>query len=425
MWTSLKEQHYILFLPFLLFYIILIFLFHSDGNQGDESQYLMFANNLIHGFYSPSAPSVDLSVGPGYALILVPFVAAGFPLISLILLNAFFYYLSIVFLFKSCLHFVTFNFAFGISLFWAFHYYSIKELFRIQPELFTTFLITFLMFIVLKVFIQHRSSFSLKFLLLAGLVIGYLALTKVIFGYVIVVLFLGLLILLIFKHNILNYKKSFLMLITSFVLTGTYLCYTYHLTDKLFYWGTSGGNNLYWMSTPHENEYGDWTCLDSTYVFSVGNRIVGSYDSLKVHHQANFEEVSNLNNIELDEALKRMAIVNIKSNPIKFIQNCISNIGRMLFDYPYSYSSQNYRDLLRLPYAGFVVILMLFCIIPTLKNWSKIPFPIRFLMFFVIVYLGGSVFGSAEMRMFIKVEPVIFLWIAYIIQNSVKINLDF
>jgi energy-converting hydrogenase Eha subunit H len=47
------------------------------------------------------------------------------------------------------------------------------------------------------------------------------------------------------------------------------------------------------------------------------------------------------------------------------------------------------------------------------------------MLFFAVIYLGGSVLGSAEIRMFSVIAPVILLWIAYIIQKSVYINLDF
>jgi hypothetical protein len=60
-----------------------------------------------------------------------------------------------------------------------------------------------------------------------------------------------------------------------------------------------------------------------------------------------------------------------------------------------------------------------------LMNWRKIIFPVRFLLFIVLLYLGGSVFGSAEMRMFTKIVPVLLIWIAFIIQNTVKIYWKF
>ena len=90
------KNPFLLFLPFLILYITLVFIFPTSGAAGDENRYLMFANNLIHGFYSPSALNIDLGNSPGYPIILMPFIALHFPLICIALLNAVLYYLSTV-----------------------------------------------------------------------------------------------------------------------------------------------------------------------------------------------------------------------------------------------------------------------------------------------------------------------------------------
>ena len=84
----------------------------------------------------------------------------------------------------------------------------------------------------------------------------------------------------------------------------------------------------------------------------------------------------------------------------------------------------NSGTLLRLPLNGINVVLLLFCIIPTFKNWKKIIFSIRFMLFFALLYLGGSIFASAETRMFTVIVPILLFWIAYIIQKTVKINFN-
>jgi hypothetical protein len=422
---KITKNPYLLFSPFIVLFIILVLIFHTNGNQGDEPEYRMFANNLIHGFYSPPAPNINLTVGPGYSIILMPFMALQLPLISIALMNAVFYYLSIILLFKALCQIVSFRIALGFSLFWACYYHSINEMYMMQPEIFTSFLISLLIYNLLKSFNPDYSKLSKKYIYVSGFIFGYLALTKVIFGYVLMVLFVGILFLLIVGRKAINYRKSLYILIIALAVTTPYLIYTYHLTGKILYWGSSGGNNLYWMSTPYENEYGDWTYLDSSYFYSYNNIIPGSYDLLKANHQKELEEISKFSLIEQDTAFKRIAINNIKSYPMKFVQNCFSNIGRMLFNYPYSYSVQGYKNLFRLPYNGIIVVLILFCIIPTLTNWRKIPFAIRFMLFFVLLYFGGSILGSAGMRMFIKIVPVVLLWVAFVIQHSIKINLNF
>ena len=71
--TGIAKNPYLLFSPFLCFYIIYILIFPPDfGGNTDEMRYLQFAQNLIHGFYSPPVPDIDLTNGPGYPLLLSP-----------------------------------------------------------------------------------------------------------------------------------------------------------------------------------------------------------------------------------------------------------------------------------------------------------------------------------------------------------------
>ena len=115
---KLPQNPWLLFLPFLVLYIIFVFIFPTTGHQGDEERYLMFADNLVHGFYSPPAPDINLTNGPGWPIILAPFVALGLPLMCITVMNAFFYYLSAVFLYKALRETVSQKLTLFFSLFW-------------------------------------------------------------------------------------------------------------------------------------------------------------------------------------------------------------------------------------------------------------------------------------------------------------------
>jgi hypothetical protein len=135
------KNPYLLFSPFLLFYLAFVLIFHLDAVVGDERRYLMFAQNLLQGFYSPPAPEINLWCGPGYPLILVPFVIIQLPLISITLANAVFHYLSVVLLFKSTIQFMPFRKALLFSLFWAVCYSAYHAMSLMITESFTIFLI--------------------------------------------------------------------------------------------------------------------------------------------------------------------------------------------------------------------------------------------------------------------------------------------
>jgi hypothetical protein len=155
------------------------------------------------------------------------------------------------------------------------------------------------------------------------------------------------------------------------------------------------------------------------------NTIQGVNDSVTLYHQKDFDEINKYTGVERDDAFKRIALRNIKAYPMKYIKNCFSNLGRMLFNYPYSYSIQKPGTLLRIPLNGVVIFLMLFSMIPALMNWKKIPFSLRFALILTVIYLGGSVLESAEFRMFTIIVPVLLLWITFILQKCLKIQLSF
>ena len=437
---KLNKNPFILFLPFLILYLILILIFANNELNGDEGRYLMYAHNLTKGFYSPPPPAIDLGNGPGYPLLLMPFVALNLPLIFIKLLNAIFYYLSIVLLFKSLQQIVSLKFSIVFSLLWALYPTFYEQMTYFLPEVFAASLIPLLLFLSMNAFRDTSNKKVKRYVLLAGLTFGYLALTKPIFGYVLIFMIAGILLLLITNRKSRNYKKSMAILIIAFISTMPYLVYTYHLTGKMFYWSSFGGNNLYWMSNPNEGEYGDWM----GFPVSPNNkyRIPGSDSSITLRHQKDFNELlmnedvrkANIRNGEIeynltkgiaqDDLFKKIAIRNIKSHPKKFIENCISNAGRMIFNYPTSYVLQKPSTLRRLPINGTFLVVLLFCLIPTFMNWRKILYPIRFFIFFALLYFGGSLLGSADIRMFVMVVPILLIWFAYIISKSVIIKLD-
>ena len=415
---KLTRNPYLLFSPFLILFIVLVLKLHTDGMRGDEGGYIMFAQNLLHGFYSPPAPDIDLWWGPGYPILLTPFVALHLPLICITLMNAVFQYLSIVLLFKAMLQFIEFRKALLFSLFWAFCYSSYYYIYSILTETFTIFLISLLLLFLVNAF-NNRIN---KYIYLSGFILGYIALTKVIFGYVLLLLFLGSVLLWIKNRKANNYKKSALIMLIAFITVMPYLIYTHNLTGRLFYWGNSGGMSLYWMSTPYENEYGSWDSESFT-ANSIDANIAGTTALLKLNHQKDLDDVLKYKGVQKDDAYKKIAINNIKTHPKKYIKNIIANISNLLFGFPGTYTYQ--RPLLKIWYFSILYSLMIFCFIPTIINWRKISYCIRFLFVFAFIYLGISSLVSGGNRQFVIIVPVLLFWIAYIINKSMTIKIKF
>ena len=424
---KLPQNPFLLFLPFLVLYIIIVLVFPTEkGTYGDEARYLIYARYMIDGFLPLTDLDFDyLGNGPGYPILLMPFVALHIPIIWIAIMNAGFLYFSIILLFKTGLKFLSFRSTFIMSLFWAFYFNSYVYIGKILPEIFTLFLVCLLIFNLVYVFSSAKSK---KYIYFSGFIIGYIALTKPVFGYVLLCLFVGGIILWVLKREVKNYKTVIVILSIALATTTPYLIHTYNKTGKIFYWSSLGGQNLYWMTEKRDDyEYGSWIAdhgqpLD----LEMKNRYLNNFEErVKINHQKNFEEINKYKGIARDDAYKRIAINNIKSHPLNYLQNCISNVGRMLFNFPYSYKLQTPDTLLRLPFTGVIVVLMLFCIIPTFKNWRKIDFSIRFMLLIALTYFGGSILGSAETRMFTVIVPLLLCWLAYICERAFKIKLKF
>lgn len=414
---KISENPFLIFLPFLIIYFLIAILFPTTGNMGDEGRYLMYAHNLLNGFFSPPPPNIDLGNGPGYPIVLMPFLALHLPLIFITILNAILYYLSIIFLFKSLNLVASRKLSFILSLFWAFYINLYEYIPIIYTETFTVFLISLISFSILKVYKFPKEK---KYTYLSGFLIGYLALTKPIFGYVLTFILIANLILILIRRKNLNYQRSFLIILLALIVTSPYLFYNYSLTKKIYYWGSNGGDNLYWMTTPFEGEYGNWIEYP---IISKTNRIKGSELFLKENHEKQLEEVFNHPTLITDSLFKKIAIENIETHPQKFLLNCISNIGRIVFNFPYSYKLEKPGTLLRLPFNGFIMVFLVLSIIPAIINWKNINYAVKCLFLFALIYLAGSIFGSAETRMFTMVVPILLIWIAYITQRCIKINL--
>jgi len=414
---------FLLFLPFFFLYVVIILAFHNHTVLADdEIRYLGYAKNLTHGFYAGPPPFNALPNGPGYPIILMPFVALNTPVVWAVLANALFYYLSVVFLFKTLQRISTFKIALFISLFWACYYNSFQDMLFAFTECFTCLIVSLLLYFLTRAY--EDSDHRRKYVILSGIAMGYLALTKIVFGYVILFIFIASVLVWLFNRRSADHKRGLIILLIAFATMSPYLIYTYNLTGRIYYVGSSGADALYWMSNPYDGEFGDWQSYPRIPGPDV-YRVHASEDSLAVNHKRDFDSVYQFTGAQQDDAFKSIAMKNIKSHPVKFIENCFSNIGRMLFSFPNSYTLQNNKSLLRLPLNGVIVVLSLFCLIPTFINWRKISFPIRFLLFFVLIYLGLSTLVSGLTRMFTVVAPVFLVWIAFIIPRTLAISLKF
>jgi hypothetical protein len=407
----LSLNPYLLFLPLLFLYIIIVLLFSKDILKGDEGRYIWFAQNLIQGYYSPPAPDINLWNGPGYPIILIPFVSLKLPFILIKLLNTIFLYLSAIFFFKTLQLYninktkiIIYSYIMFGLYYLPFHYLSL-----ILTEIFTIFLIS--AFTYMFCYIFKKKNVTYGNIIITSILLAYLALTKVIFGYVVLACLTFFILMYLIKKSV-TIKRIIMVYLLALLFCTPYLVYTYSITNKIFYWGNSGGSSLYWMSTPYENEFGNWHHSSLEGISEMG----------KLNHKDFFYSISNLSSIEKDNALKKEAIKNIKEYPNKYFMNWIANVGRLLFSYPFSYANQTLNIYITILPNMFIVVFSILFLYPTIKLLKIIPSEIILLLVFVMIYLFGSSLLSAYRRQFIIIIPIIGLWFGYLFNNFIRID---
>jgi hypothetical protein len=404
-----------LFSPFLILYLLIVLFAKNDPLQFDGSSYWRFANNLLQGFYSPPAPHINLVEGPGYPIFLMLFAALGVPLKIVTICNAIMHYLAIVFLFKSLKFIVPHSKALVFSVLFACCYSSYVWMTKFYTETFVLFLFSLHIFFMMKAYYSGKT----KYYLIAGFFLGYISLTKVVFPYVLLTLIFAMGFFYLLSKNKAYIRKGYLIIVTAFAVLLPYLIYSYNLTDRFFYIGTSGGDALYWMSTPFEYEYGAYNneAFDAN---GEGPSLEISISRFKENHQRDIDSISSLVGLAKDDAYKKIAMENIRNHPVKYLKNVYANISRLMFNFPQSYMFQ--VPLKSIWYFAIIYSLMLISMILTIFNWRKVEFHIMFIFLTIFIYLGGSSFLTADSRMFLVMLPSLLLWIGYILEKSVKIN---
>lgn len=408
--SNLLKGDLILFLPTFFIYLVYIYVgFQNEAMNDDEIRYLKYAKNILNGFYSESGGEANLMNGPGYPMIIAFFMLFKSSNTIICMGNALFFYLANVFFYKSLSFYLSKKKSIlGALIFIVVMFnYNREPLIRIFTEPFTIFLITLLMYFFLS-YIHKRKWNHLLFFSIS---LTFLSLTKVIFGYVVVTAIIIIGIWQLLKPSM---KKSYLLIgfSLSLLFAAPYLIYTYNLTGKIFNWG-GPNDTLYWMTTPYDNEYGDWI------------NIITDEEKIKENHADLIEINQNSTNLEVEDYYLEKAIENISQHPYKFIKNWFSNIERMLFGFPYSYKMQK-----PLFFSGLIPgMLFLFFLIYTItisrKIYNKVPQEVYLFIVIAVIYLGGTSLASAIVRYFQIVVPIFLFWFMVVLfKIKLQVNLD-
>jgi hypothetical protein len=390
---------------FVFAYTNIIQLVEMPELTGDEGAYLNFADNLRHGFYTTS-DTCNLWYGPGY-----PIFIFSIKLISNTISFEILRIVNVIFLLVSFC-FNTFSFriitqnkiSLGDAGFLSFIIlpWSIDaiDFTRIHTESFVYLQISLIVFFFAK-FLNTKNP---KLLVPLYFIFGYLAITKVVFIYVGLLLFLLIGLVAFSKKIRLNRYILFF-----FIPVLPWLAYTYSITGKVLYPGTSGGMQLYYMTSLNPNGEGDW--------MSLGEGIKKSKEDSLVLKKV---VVDGMNQLELDAYIKQIAVKNIKKEPFLYVKRLFLNAGRL---FSYRLSRDKFSSIILSFRYNVIFGLVVFAFFVFMKNWSQNIFNVNYvLLIFLLLYIGVSLLVSAYFRFFLIMLPIVMFYIIIIIGSKGKFD---
>lgn len=412
-----KFKKLVAFIPLLLIYIILIVFFSPDQLVGDEGRYVGYATNITNGFYA-DASDPSIRNGPAYPLVISLPILANVPYILIRFLNIGFLAMALVLFYKLLALYIKPSQIIPICYLLGLYPPLARGVTGILSESLSILLVCGFLFYFIK--LNTSQSKQQKHVFLSGLFLGVLALTKVIFGYVIICGIICCCLFYLFKKSK-KVKLSLFTFILSFLCCIPYLAYTQHITGKTFLWGTQGGEMLYWRSTPFEHEYGDWISPDIV----LGKTASGEYEFLAVskNHGEFISSLEPYSAIQKDSLYKEKAVENIKKYPVKFARNTIASGFRLFYNYPYSYKPLKVSTYLYLVPNTVLITFSMIAVFLILVNIKRIPFEIQLLGILTMVFIGGLTLLDGRVRHLLPVIPILIFGIAYIFNSFLQIKL--
>jgi hypothetical protein len=380
-------------------YVVLVIRLAPTQFVGDEGAYVQLATNLTRGYFSPP-DHIQLWWGPGYPLMLAPFVALDLPTLIPRLFNVVCILAAIVLTWLTARLFVRPVVALLVAAFVAIYPPAIQALPYLASEPLALLLATGWMYGCCRALgtlekTGDEQTWSPTGVLVASAAaLAGLALTRIFFGWVILAsLAASLLLLAVLRTR--TYRQWVLLFGLALLLCSPYLLYTYRVTGRVLYWGTSGGLSLYWMSSPYPGELGDW--------FSEAD--MRDDPRLNPNHRAVYASIDGLDQVQADDVLRQLAVEQITAHPGKFALNWIDNAGRLILNYPYSFSSFNVRSLIVGVLNAPAVSLAAVALGLLLLHRRRLPSALAAIGLVTSIAFVGASLLSAYVRLFLPLLP--------------------
>lgn len=370
----------------------------------DEGRYRWYAGNLAQGFYNtPDKP--DIINGPGYPLTLAPLIALGSPLLVLRGLNAVFMALAAWFSFRAVLPYAGRKWALGIALVTALHPSVLRVAPRLMTEPLTLACVAGFAWAFTAALRAERLSW--RHVLASAFAFGWLTLTRVFFGNVLLAAAGLLAVVLIFSKHRERLLRALLVLALAFGMCVPWLAYTHSRTGEWLCWSTNGGELLYWATSTKPGENGHWFSEEESQTLPelVAN---GHRDFYKANYY--------LPVLEREAALKARAMQNIRENPSGVLWNWLCNQSRLLFGFPRSHLPVEWGSLLLVGINGVLAAWIGFVGWQAWSQKVQVPAELIVLALLTVIYLGGSGLLPGLPRYTVVIWPWVGLVAASLVQ---------
>jgi hypothetical protein len=391
---------------------------HAKGDlDGDGWRYIQNARNLAHGFFA-SRETLMFWNGPGYPLAIFPWVALGLPLIFARLANAACLFFALV----HCQGILNLLGAEKRSLTYA---YFIGALLYLHGPLLGSVMSESLSVYLVCGAAWHYCRAAAggqtgrKHLAFAGLHLGYLALTKVFFGYA---LEAGLIAALASwaawrraPAAARAARNGALACALGLLLCLPWLAYTWSQTGKLHFWGNAGGWQAWYMTWPEKEYRGDW----------LNWQAVLEHEDYFRPHVDELREVLKLDPIAQDSALKSKSLANCRAHPGKCLSNWRANVNRMAFGYPVTLFAGGGSELAtgnRSFVYAFPFFLLLAAALPGWLGRRRLRSEAHACLAFALIALAGMSLLSAIPRQAFPLLPMLAIWCALVAEQALRIE---
>ncbi len=402
---------------------------HDDGLVWDEGRYLECALHLV-GKTVPTFDENDFVNGPGYPLVLAPFVklAEGSlenetpatlakvaskygALFFARLLNAFFMAGAAAFVWLTLRHYAGPIWAALGALWTGMHPSLLWISFALMTEPLTLFCLAGFLWSFCHALRADGAGVPWRWLAAAAAFLGWLTLTRVFFGHVIVVTALLCLSAWPFlKAWRPALQRTLIILAGAFLICAPYLHHTWKKTGQFPCWSTNSGELLYWMTSHNPGENGHWFSYEDAQ----------NDPNLAPNHGTFFRLALRLPVAEREAIFKQTAKEQFLSRA--FAYNWLCNLSRLAFGFPRSFQAEELRTVVLILFNGPLIALAALSGLIALRYWQTLPVEIWLLAAMAALYLGGSSLAPALPRYFVVIGPILILAAATVWQRHIHLK---